>query len=499
MSRALGLGPPEQLHNAARLLGTEADRLADLVALLRIAISTLTQGWAGAAADAAAWPLARLHDAVRAVEVESRRVAAVVRAGGQQLDRARELAQVARDSAGGPVFPAGAADELANDAERVVATGVIALVDRLQALNRVLVADVPRWSTTWPPSEVVAGCPIAMSRPLGGVRAAGQVAEWWAALPPSRRQDLRRDAPSWLGTLDGLPATVRDRANRRLLRESRSQALAELRSAAQPGMRETLQHLIALADRLELLERVGSQVTGHPDRLLVAFDPARGHAVVSVGNPETARHVALLVPGMSTTVSADLDSLVGKAEALQRTATRMTSGPVAVIAWLGYKTPQGLEAAFTKSARAGSTLLRGTLDGLAQRALVAGRDSHVTVIGHSYGSLVAGQTLGVAHHGVDDLVLLGSPGIGVDEADDVRLDDGAVYVAEADRDWIAMLSRFGADPGEEAFGAIRLETDGTAERERITGHSSYLDAGTESQHNIAAVVAGVPDDASVER
>ncbi len=498
MSRALGLGPPEQLRQAARLLSTEADRLADLGALLRIAGSTLTQGWAGGAADAAAWPLARLHDAVRAVEVESRRVATVVRAGGEQLDRARALTH-ARGSAGEPASLAGAADELADDAERVVAAGVIALVDRLQALNRVLVADVAPWPTTWPPSHGPAGLPIGMPPTLGSVPPAGQVADWLAALPPSQRRDMWRDAPSWLGSLDGLPATVRDRANRRLLRESRWQALAELRTAAQSGIRETIQGLVALSERLELLERVESQVTGHPDRLLLALDPARGHAVVSVGNPETARHVALLVPGMSTTVSADLDSLVATADALQRTASGLASGAVAVIAWLGYTSPQGLEAAFTKSARAGSTLLRGTLDGLAQRALAAGRDMHVTVIGHSYGSLVAGQTLGIAHHGVDDLVLLGSPGIGVDAADDVRLDDGEVYVAEADRDWIAMLGHFGADPGEEAFGATRLETDGTAALEGITGHSSYLDAGTESQHNIAAVVAGVPDEASLER
>ena len=498
MTRALGLGPPEQLRHAARLLGTEADRLADLGALLGIATSTLAQGWAGAAADAAARPLARLHDAVRAVEVESRRVAAVVRAGGAQLERARTLTRIAEGSTGEPAPLARAADELADEAEQIVAIGLIALVERLQALNRILVAD-PHWSTPWPPSDGIAGCPNTTSPQPGGVPAAGQVADWWAALPHSRRQDLRRVAPSWLGALDGLPTTVRDRANRRLLRESGAQALEELRTVWPSGARDVVQQLAARLDRLELLQRVESQVRGHPDRMLLALDPAGGHAVVSIGNPETARHVALLVPGMSTTVSADLDSLVGKAVALQRTATAMTSGPVAVVAWLGYTSPQGFEAAFTKSARTGSTLLRRTLDGIAQRALAAGRDTHVTVIGHSYGSLVAGQTLGVAHHGVDDLILLGSPGIGVDEADDIRLDDGEVYVAEADRDWISMLSRFGADPGDEAFGATRLETDGTADLERITGHSGYLDAGTESQHNIAAVVAGVSNQASVEQ
>ena len=498
MSRALGLGPPEQLRTAARLLSNEADRLADLGDLLRIAGSMLTPAWVGAAAHAAVRPLAQLHDAVRAAEHESRRAAAGVRAGGEQLDRARALTLIAQGSTAEPSPLLGAADELAVDAERIVTTGVIALVDRLQALSRVLAADAAPWPTAWP-QHGGAGSPLDVSPQLGSVRPAAQVADWWAALPPTRRQDMWRDAPSWLGSLDGVPATVRDRANRRLLRESRARVLDELRHSWPSEPVEVMQKLAALRDRLELLERVRSQVLGHGDRLLLALDPARGYAVVSVGDPETAPHVALLVPGMSTTVSADLDSLVGKAAALQRTATGMASGAVAVIAWLGYSSPQGLEAVSAKSARAGSTLLRGTLDGLALRALAAGRDMHVTVIGHSYGSLVAGQTLRIAHHGVDDLVLLGSPGIGAEQADDVRLDDGEVYVAEADRDWIAMLSHFGADPGDEAFGAKRLETDGTAELGDVTGHSSYLDAGTESQHNVAAVVAGVPDEASVER
>ncbi|MGQ0773623.1 MAG: hypothetical protein ACT4NY_04250 [Pseudonocardiales bacterium] len=46
-----------------------------------------------------------------------------------------------------------------------------------------------------------------------------QVADWWAALSESERAILAASRPELLGNLDGIPAQVRDAANRARLTE----------------------------------------------------------------------------------------------------------------------------------------------------------------------------------------------------------------------------------------------------------------------------------------
>ena len=43
------------------------------------------------------------------------------------------------------------------------------------------------------------------------------VSAWWTALDPARRAEYLADPPTTLGALDGLPAEVRDTANRAAL------------------------------------------------------------------------------------------------------------------------------------------------------------------------------------------------------------------------------------------------------------------------------------------
>ncbi len=474
-------------------MSREADRLDELSVLLDVIGAAMSNAWAGSAADAAGSVLMRLRHASRALAEQSRQLGTVVLQGAARLERAQELARLASVDGTDAQSLIQASEELTGDARSHVSAGVSEFVDRLRSVSRLVGADLgahPAWRDM---SAVHAADALERRLATGAGEIPERVAAWWASLPLWRRQELWQDAPAWLGRLEGLPSVVRDRANQRRLARERAQTVRDLRAALQSRPPDLMQRLSRLNDRLARLELIRGQVIGHPDRLLLALDAEHGRAVVSVGDPDRATHVALLVPGASTTITDDLHSLVRRADDLRRTASSVAVGSVAAVAWLGYATPSGIDIASTKPAAAGAAALRNELDGLRASARAAGRDVHVTVVGHSYGSLVAGRALRDADHGVDDLVLLGSPGTGVDDADEIRLDNGAVYVAEADRDWIAGLGYFGADPGDRSFGAIRLGTDGEGHLDGVRGHSHYLDRGTESQRNVAAVVAGVPE------
>ena len=98
---------------------------------------------------------------------------------------------------------------------------------------------------------------------------------------------------------------------------------------------------------------------------------------------------------------------------------------------------------------------------------------------------------------MDDAVLFGSPGPGTSDLADLRLPPGHLGVLEARQDPVADIGAFGADPNQldgVTNLSAREETapDGTPLRESL-GHSDYLAAGTTSQYNIAATVAGLPE------
>jgi pimeloyl-ACP methyl ester carboxylesterase len=211
--------------------------------------------------------------------------------------------------------------------------------------------------------------------------------------------------------------------------------------------------------------------------------------------------VAVVVPGFTTTVERDLvgsDRLgADLAEEARRAATLVRDRrDVAVVSWLGYDIPQTADTlrgshsvVLQHSAERGADALDAFL-----RSLPA--DRHLTVVGHSYGSTTAGIAVARPGTPVDDLVVLGSPGLGVERTADLGLLASHVHVLEADDDPVADLGWFGPDP-DSMPGVDRLSTgtarlpDGT-EGEAATGHSRYLAAGTTSQWNVAAVVVDAP-------
>ena len=345
-------------------------------------------------------------------------------------------------------------------------------------------------------------------------------AGWWSALSPAVRQRVVVEHPEWVGNRDGIPAAIRDEANRALLDGRVGRIDADLRAvqarydaltAGGPGAVEAawlaqrndlLARLDELRGRREVLDAVRNAAAG-TDRSVLLLDLDRTHprAAVAVGDVDTAEHVAVLTPGFGTTVQDGLGAEGETAAALRDRSLSALGGAgrggesVAAVVWLGYDVPAGLVAVSTPdAARSGGADLARFYDGIdaSRRA-----DPHLTALGHSYGSLTTGYALQQAH-GVDDAVVFGSPGLGTDHVDGLHVPPGHTGVVEAPWDPVADLAWFGDDPNR-LDGVTGLSArpatlpDGTATAGSVL-HADYLTPGTTSQFNIAATVAGLPEE-----
>lgn len=237
-------------------------------------------------------------------------------------------------------------------------------------------------------------------------------------------------------------------------------------------------------------------------RQFLEYDPGRGLAVEAVGDLSTATRIAVLVPGVDTEF-ADFDRGLGgvvrrapawQARALSAEAHALDPyAHVAVVAWLGYHPPAGLnlDAVREARARAGATALVAFVRGLTARYPRAS----VTLVGHSYGAIVVGLAARRLPQ-VHDLVTLGGPGMGVDRAAD--LGGARVYAALAPHDWVRRVPQLrvfglghGQRPSSAGFGAAELPTGGVA------GHDWYLVPGSATLVAVADVVLGRPVTAAV--
>jgi Alpha/beta hydrolase len=233
-------------------------------------------------------------------------------------------------------------------------------------------------------------------------------------------------------------------------------------------------------------------------RHFLSFDPSGdGTAAEVVGDLATADRIAVLVPGVDTALP-DFDRGLGgvsrRAPAVQARAVywklRSTdrSARVAVVAWLGYDTPDGVGPAAVAEyrARAGAIALTAFTDDLyAQRPHAA-----ITLIGHSYGAIVVGLAAPRLPY-VRDLIALGAPGMGAERAAD--LGGARVWSALAPADWIRRIPQLrlfdlghGRRPSNPAFGARPLPTAGVA------GHDYYLTPGSATLDAVAPIVLGAP-------
>ena len=351
---------------------------------------------------------------------------------------------------------------------------------------------------------------------------------WWESLTPEQQEQAIQDYPELVGWLDGVPATDRDVANRITLdrnlddltsqrtsvtsREEYLKAMAEQGRLPEvyPDSMNPVGSYLTEMDQLEkqredLDNRLKGPTTiqnrlgdpGRPPALLLGFDPAGdGRAIVSVGDPDTADNVVTYVPG----TKADLPGFGGdleRADTMRSDADQYgTGGSTASVVWLGYDAPDNFGyAASNDYAEDAAPALRGFQEGL--RATHDGAPSHNTVIGHSYGSTTIGYAAKDGHLAADDLIFVGSPGVGVDEAADLDFDGGAgnVYASTAKHDIIAGAGLddtmvHGENPDNPGFGGRRFTSADGDWNHPVDTHSQYWDQGNPSRKNIALIVTG---------
>jgi hypothetical protein len=246
---------------------------------------------------------------------------------------------------------------------------------------------------------------------------------------------------------------------------------------------------------------------GSPTRYLGFLDD-KGHAAVSIGNPDTAGHNAILVPGTGDDLTNMSDNTARSWRMYQsalKANPHLHAGDVAVTTWLGYDRPMSVleQAPWPSYAQHGAGALDVFEQGL--RASHAGAPSTDTVIGHSYGSTLVGAAASGQHRlAADNVVAVASPGMLVDHAGDLHLNPGATVYAMTDpHDPIGPANIFtqftlGPNPTGAAFGAHRLYAgtdlgngpDGGFPS--LAAHGGYWNANTPALADLGAVIAGVP-------
>lgn len=429
--------------------------------------------WSGPAADAAATTLLDLSRAAAAVQSAFDRSQDGWNALSIHTRAAQELAEQAlalgARSASTPddwPFPgtSSVADEALREgtaaaaAARTAADAVAGLAVLPPGSRPLTVDDL--LGRLWPLD--VPAVPVGAS--------ADDVAAWWGALSAVQQEVLVTGNPEAVGSLDGLPAWARDRANRLVLE----------RAMDDPSLPPGAARVAHLVD-----QRLGAEEAAGRTVQLHLLDLTGDRVVLSLGDLDTADAVALLVPGVLTTPDDDLDAMVGDARDVAAAAAAVAPAvTVAAVVWIGYRTPQTLQAMTGRVASLeGGRALAGALDGLSVARAAAGNPpARTTVLAHSYGTVVVDEAADrPGRLQSDAVVLLGSPGMSGDAA---ALEAPEVYDAGSVGDPISWSGWFGMPAGAPAFGATELPADTWA------GHSDYYGRDGATLAAIGEVVVG---------
>ena len=366
-----------------------------------------------------------------------------------------------------------------------------------------------------------------------------QNAAWWKSLPAERRRFLVEHCPDDIRHLDGLPAADRDKASRNALYgyvdaygTKRQGALADAKRAfneanttAAFGDRDKV---IQTREALKDLEALNDQVqkNEHAPAYLLDFNYDTKHhrttAIVASGNPDTASYVSTLVPGIGTNVREELGYYMGINDQLRAQAERAGAdiNKVATISYLGYVAPEGpgpklYQAADISYANEGAPKIARFMEGLRAHGNANNHRFINTLLTHSYGSTTGGKAMTqVAKGVVDNFIMCGSPGSGVQSINQYNVPAGHVYessVPEGDivQD-LGFDSTFGRDPKKLA-GITHLSGDATDAKDywrhnpvivdervkaleyvshSISNHSAYFDHHTRAFRDFTHVMLG---------
>ncbi len=233
------------------------------------------------------------------------------------------------------------------------------------------------------------------------------------------------------------------------------------------------------ADRVALLETLissGGQI--------LLYRPQLQHYALLLGDLDTAEHVAVVVPGVGdgTNLCADW---VPEARNLFE-----ASESTAVVMWKGYDNPVDVLAAAAGSIECNEDLMTAANDLTAFVDLLSlDPDQTLTVVAHSFGSIVLGAALAEAGLHVTDVVVAGSPGMTVDALRELHVQQCHFFSEQAPGDAIAELGVFGAAPTSPTFGGTRMSTN-APDHPQVHAHSSYFEPGSAALENMVDVVTG---------
>ena len=392
-------------------------------------------------------------------------------------------------------------------------------------------------------------------------------AKYWSQQSPEQKRYLCDTYPELIGNADGVEAWARDRVNRLRLPKLKQEAQNELDSVNKElnaggddydrrrylkARKEELEAQVASYKEIERqlnykgrirLEDYQHGAKGEPFSLLtLQVDDGRVLAAVARGDVDHAKNVATIVPGISTTVNGKLDGEITRAGVVRDAAVAEGNLPtkdVAVVSWLGYKAPPGpsldmegnLDIATPDLARKGAVKLAGFETGLAASRRYGAGDANITLIGHSYGSVVSGMATTMTRDGdVDNVILCGSPGMGTYNPSEIHVPrdhrfvsgvPGGDFVQGAGdkRDNVYPLfggaaplvalwgesqevGHLGMNPMDPESGFTHISGDATGSKEYNpwgipsegiipdgTNHSVYMDRGTETVRDMGHVIA----------
>ena len=422
------------------------------------------------------------------------------------------------------------------DADEQACVRALAAVDTL-AEGLTAAADPTRTDTAALAAEL---------RRLGTDTAA--VNAWWNGLSQADRNALMISDPGLVGNTDGVPTRDRDEANSAAVQRDLEhllarQAAGDTLSASEQRWLENAQSVQKAVDQASSPIWAGLDV----DAFIVAYQPhafgGDGIAAVAYGDPDTADHTAVYVPGIMQDGTL-IDENGGQALNLyEETVNQMAAGvppregSVSTIAWIGYDSPNfspesmwpwdvgdsagDVSHTVTEAnAEAGGLALSQFVDGL-NSTHTGGDQPHLTVIGHSYGSTTSSYAA-AGGMDADSLVLVGSPGAGegVHHVSDLHMPTGQVFVGAADHDPVTWLGGedgllpgtwddslgLGADPAQHDFGAITFAVDngqefhgtGLVTTGFMENHVNYFDDPSPTHDNaalvnMAAIVSGDTD------
>ncbi|UEA22802.1 alpha/beta hydrolase family protein [Mycobacteroides abscessus subsp. abscessus] len=419
------------------------------------------------------------------------------------------------DLATGSVSPTSAALLTAGNATNVMLRVGEVQQDMKQAMDLANIADQDLagavkgiGSAATGPAESRPNIYNALSQPLPSDPK--EFRELWDQLTPTEK-DWLYSKDHFIGNHPGMPfedkdGRGKDYYNRQHLPELQAQAQSEVDRikavhptwAENPPIRPTREYDSWRA-QLDGAERnlkgygeqmnmaLGTQKDGI--RRYLGFIDDKGHVAISKNNPDNAQRVATYVPGTGQDMSRFQFS-AEKSDQMWLSAMRadadLGASDVSVTTWMGYDRPMNLwEAKDTGWALGGAQALDDYQSGL--RASHNGAASINTVIGHSYGSTLAGAAATNGHFlDANNFIAVGSPGVLADNANQLNLDPGAnVYATRARHDIISFAGGWtlGISPTEDSFGAHVFGASpgpttgpGFLQLPSLAAHSSYWDS-----------------------